>query len=158
MQTSATTMQKEKLATILFEQKVTLKALGVDDEGVKAHDMVPFAQRFKKPKDDRIKTRQMKFPGAPTTRPVRMPIEVRKRWGGTDYLQTYLVDDVVSGHGWRYILVEKHGCDNVKHTLIPSSTIPSSTMETDSNLRFPLACHRPFATGSSGTWFGNAHA
>jgi hypothetical protein len=97
MQTSATTRQKDKLASVLFEQRLTLKALGVDDEGVKVHDMTPFAQRFRKPKDDRIKSRQLKFSGAPTTRPVRMPVETTKRWGGSDYRQTYLVDDVVSG-------------------------------------------------------------
>jgi hypothetical protein len=98
MQTIATTKQKEKLATVLFEQKVSLKSIGIDDEGVKTHFMIPFAQRFKKPKDDRIATRQLTFPGAPPPdRRSRMPIETRKRWGGLEYQQTRLVEDVVSG-------------------------------------------------------------
>jgi hypothetical protein len=42
MQTSATTKQKKKLASVLFEQRVSLKAMGIDDEGVKVHDMTPF--------------------------------------------------------------------------------------------------------------------
>jgi hypothetical protein len=98
MQTSATTKQKEKLASVLFEQRVVLKSMGMDDEGVKVHFMTPFAQRYRKPVDNRIATRQLTFPGAPPPeRRSRMPIETRKRWGGLEYRQTRLVDDVVSG-------------------------------------------------------------
>jgi hypothetical protein len=43
MQTSSTVKQKEKLASVLFQQKVSLKAMRVDDEGVRIHDMTPFA-------------------------------------------------------------------------------------------------------------------
>jgi hypothetical protein len=64
MQVNATAKQKEKLASTLFEQRVSLKSLGVDDEGVKIHEMIPFAQRYRKPKDDTIRTRQLTFPGA----------------------------------------------------------------------------------------------
>jgi hypothetical protein len=58
MQVNAITKQKEKLASVLFEQRVSLRRLGMDDEGVKIHEMVPFAQRPKKPKSE-------PFPGAP---------------------------------------------------------------------------------------------
>jgi hypothetical protein len=86
------------LPSIRFDPRVSLKSLGVDGEGVKIHIMTPFAQRFKKPKDDRIATRQMTFPGAPPPdRRSRMPIETRKRWGGLEHRQTRLVEDVVSG-------------------------------------------------------------
>jgi hypothetical protein len=47
MQTTATTKQKEKLASALFEQRVTLRRLTKDDEGITVHEMVPFAQRVK---------------------------------------------------------------------------------------------------------------
>jgi hypothetical protein len=98
MQTSATTKQKEKLASVLFEQRVSLKSLGIDEEGIKVHIMTPFAQRYRKPKDDSIRTRQLTFPGAPPPeRRSRPPLETRKRWGGTEYRQTRLVEDVVSG-------------------------------------------------------------
>jgi hypothetical protein len=71
---------------------------GVDDEGVKVHVMTPFAQRYRKSKDDSIRTRQLTFPGAPPPeRRSRPPLETRKRWGGSEYRQTRLVDDVVSG-------------------------------------------------------------
>jgi hypothetical protein len=95
MQTSATTKQKEKLASVLFEQRVSLKSLGVDDEGVKVHIMTPFAQRYRKPKDDSIRTRQLTFPGAPPPdRRSRMPVETRKRWGGLEYRQTRFLGQV----------------------------------------------------------------
>jgi hypothetical protein len=71
MQVNATTRQKEKLASVLFEQKVSLKRLGVDDEGVKIHEMVSFAQSYRKPKDEAIRTRQVTFPGALHQKDVR---------------------------------------------------------------------------------------
>jgi hypothetical protein len=98
MQVMATTKQKEKLASTLLEQRVTLQRMGMDDDGVKTHIMISFDKRFKKPKDDRIPTRQLMFPGAPPPdRRARMPVETRKKWGGLDYHQTRLVEDVVSG-------------------------------------------------------------
>jgi hypothetical protein len=98
IQTKATTKQKEKLASVLFEQRVALRRLEVDDEGVNIHEMVPFAQRYVKPKSESIQTRQLTFPGVPPpgiwSRP---PVELRKRYGGLDYRQTRIVEDVVSG-------------------------------------------------------------
>jgi hypothetical protein len=100
MQVNATTKQKEKLASVLFEQRVSLKRLGQDDEGVKIHEMVPFAQRYVKPKqsDDVIRQRQLSFPGAlPPERRSRAPVELRKRYEGSDYRQTKIIVDKVSG-------------------------------------------------------------
>jgi ribonuclease HI len=97
-QTKATTKQKEKLASILFDQRVTLRRLSVDDQGVNIHEMVPFAQRYIKPKKDEVRTRQLTFPGAPPPeRRSRPPVEMRKRYGGDDYRQTKIVTDVISG-------------------------------------------------------------
>jgi ribonuclease HI len=98
MQVNATTRQKEKLATTLFEKKVALDRIGIDDEGVHTHLMIPFDKRYRKPKSESLKERQLLFPGAPPPdRRARMPIETRKRWGGEDYHQTRLVEDVASG-------------------------------------------------------------
>jgi hypothetical protein len=98
MQVRATTKQKEKLASVLFEQRVKQSRLGVDDEGAKTHEMVPFSQRYIKPRDERICTRQMTFPGAPPPdRRSRPPVELRKRYGGLDYRQIRIVEDVISG-------------------------------------------------------------
>jgi hypothetical protein len=98
MQTKATTKQKEKLASVLFEQRVTLRRLGVDEEGVKIHEMIPFAQRYVKPKSEPLQQRQLVFPGAPSRdKRSRPPVELRKRYGGLDYRQTRLVEDVISG-------------------------------------------------------------
>jgi hypothetical protein len=97
MQTSATTKQKEKLASALFEQRVTLRRLSTDD-GITIHEMVPFAQRVKKPKSELPMFRQLPFPGAPPPeRKGRPPVELRKRYGGLDYHQTRIITDSVSG-------------------------------------------------------------
>jgi hypothetical protein len=42
------------------------------------HVVVPYPKCFRKPKDDRIKTRQIMLPGA--SRVVRPPVEARKSW------------------------------------------------------------------------------
>jgi hypothetical protein len=98
MQTTATTKQKEKLASALFEQRVTLRRLTKDGEGVTVHEMVPFAQRVKKPRSEPPIFRQLPFPGAPPPeRRSRPPVELRKRYGGLDYRQTRIVTDDVSG-------------------------------------------------------------
>jgi ribonuclease HI len=61
--------------------------------------MVPFVQRYVKPRnDDAVRFRQMTFPGdPPPDKRSRPPLELRKRYGGLDYKQTRLVEDVVSG-------------------------------------------------------------
>jgi hypothetical protein len=98
MQVKATTKQKEKLASALFEQRVSLRRMGVDEEGITTHEMVPFNQRYVKPKDDQVRTRQITFPGAPPPdKRSRPPVELRKRYGGLDYRQTRIVEDMVSG-------------------------------------------------------------
>jgi hypothetical protein len=53
--------------------------------------VVPYPKRFRKPKDDRIKTRRIVLPGAPPVNHSR--VEARKRWGDP-FLQTFLVDGV----------------------------------------------------------------
>jgi hypothetical protein len=71
-QVSANNNHREKLATLLFDQSVTFKRQLFDDGNMLVHEMTPFAQRFRKPKDGRIKTGQMTFPGAPLV--IRMPV------------------------------------------------------------------------------------
>jgi hypothetical protein len=98
MQVNATTKQKEKLASVLFEQRVSLRRLSKDDEGLTVHEMVPFAQRVKKPKAEPLHFRQLPFPGAPPPdKRSRPPVELRKRYGGLDYRQTRIVNGVISG-------------------------------------------------------------
>jgi ribonuclease HI len=59
--------------------------------------MAPFSERYVKPKDTRITTRQMSFPGVPRPgKPIRMPVELRKNRGDC-WRQEYLVEDVVTG-------------------------------------------------------------
>jgi hypothetical protein len=66
-QAGANTRHREKLASILFQKRVSFKKQHIlFDEGETIVDeMVPFADRYVKPKDTRIKDRQMTFPGAP---------------------------------------------------------------------------------------------
>jgi hypothetical protein len=83
----------------LFEKRVSLKRQHVlfGEGETTINEMVPFAQRYVKSKDTRIKTWQITFPGAPLPgKPVRMPVEVRKNWGDCGR-QEYLVEDVVTG-------------------------------------------------------------
>jgi hypothetical protein len=47
----------------------------MDESETIVYEMVPFSERYVKPKDTRIKTRQMTFPGgSPAGKPVRMPV------------------------------------------------------------------------------------
>jgi hypothetical protein len=88
-QVRASTKQLEKLASVLFDQRVCIQ-----------HELfretlewmvIPYNHLYRKPKDQRIRTRQPTFPGA---RPViRPPMEGRKRWGDP-YRQTDLVDGI----------------------------------------------------------------
>jgi hypothetical protein len=80
-QAGANTNHREKLAGILFQRKVALKKQHVlfDEGETICYEMVPFAQRYIKPKDTRIKTLLMTFPGGPPPgKPIRMPVELRK--------------------------------------------------------------------------------
>jgi hypothetical protein len=94
-QASATTKHRERLASVLFGERVSLRIRCFDDGQVLVYEMTPFAQRYVKPRDDRIKTRQHTFPGIPS-QPVRMPVETRPRWGD-NFRQTYVVNSVVDG-------------------------------------------------------------
>jgi ribonuclease HI len=56
--------------------------------------VVPYSQRYRKPKDDRIQTQQIVLPGAP---PVARPqVEARKGWGDP-FGQTLVIDGVDDG-------------------------------------------------------------
>jgi hypothetical protein len=77
-QVSATNKHRERLASAIFGERVSLKHQLFDDGQVLVYEMTPFAQRYVKPKDDRIKERQLTFPDAPK-RPVCMPVECRQR-------------------------------------------------------------------------------
>jgi hypothetical protein len=93
-QPSATNKQREKLASISHGERVTFKRQLFDDGEVLVYEMVPFKERFINPKGDRIKTRQIRFPGAPAV--VRPTVETRKKWGDP-WRRTYLVDSVENG-------------------------------------------------------------
>jgi hypothetical protein len=98
-QAGAGKKNREKLTTILFQKRVSFKRqFELFDEGSTiCYEMVAFSERYVKPKDTRIKTRQMTFPGAPPPdKPVRMPVELRKNWGDC-WRQEYLVEDVTTG-------------------------------------------------------------
>jgi hypothetical protein len=71
-QVSANTKHREKLASLLFGERVVLKRQLFDDGHVLVYEMTSFANPFGKPVDNRIKTRQMTFPGAPKR--MRMPV------------------------------------------------------------------------------------
>jgi hypothetical protein len=93
-QTSATNKQGEKLASVLFGERVTLKRQLYDDGEILVYEMVPHSQRYVKPKDTRIKTRQPPLPGTSIQdHPIHMPVETRAKWGDC-FRQTYMVDGV----------------------------------------------------------------
>jgi hypothetical protein len=93
-QVPATNKQREKLASLLYGGRVTLNEM-IGTDRTMVFEMAPFAKRSKKPVDNRVKTRQLRFPGKPTGL-IRMPVETRKRWGD-NCRHEYLVEDVVTG-------------------------------------------------------------
>jgi hypothetical protein len=96
-QVSANNTNREKLASVLFGERVSLKRQLFDDGNVLVYETIPFAKRYVKRKDDGSKTRKMTFPGAPPPdQPIRMPVETRSRWGDNSR-QTYMVESVVDG-------------------------------------------------------------
>jgi hypothetical protein len=85
--------------------------------------VVPYPQRFRKPDDDCIKTRQIKLPGAPPA--IRPPVEARKRWGDP-FTHTFVVDGIEDGSKTEMVYVEAllrgHGRE------IPGETIKRPVM------------------------------
>jgi hypothetical protein len=92
-QAKATDRHREKLASVLFDQKVVISQQLFGDDHV--YTVVPYSSRFRKPKDTRTMTRQLLLPGAPAV--VRPPVETRKYWGDPVKEQRKLVDGVEDG-------------------------------------------------------------
>lgn len=92
-QVKATNRHREKLASALFEKKLVIsqQLLGEELE----YTVVPYASRFRKPKDTRILTRQMLLPGVPAV--VRPTVEAIKYWGDPRKEQKELVDGIEDG-------------------------------------------------------------
>jgi hypothetical protein len=61
------------LASYIFGQRVVIEHESLGEKT--AYEMVPYNKRYSNRKDDRIKTRQLQFPGRPPV--VRSPIEAR---------------------------------------------------------------------------------
>jgi hypothetical protein len=92
-QVKETNRHREKLASILFDQRAVIDQQFFGKE--LACTVVAYNARYRKPKDTRIMTGQMLLPGAAAV--VRPPVEAQKDWGDPKRTQKKLVDGIEDG-------------------------------------------------------------